>query len=255
MRKVQVLLLILLPLVPLAQSHQNSRPKPVVFTHVTVIDGTGAPAKPDTTVVIIGNRIAALGEAGKVRVPKDARVIDATGKYLIPGLWDMHVHTGYKETYLPLYIANGITGVRDMGGDLERPTGEESIRMELLIQWREQIARGDLIGPHIVVSGPHIDGPGWPTNLAVSTPSEGRQGVITLKRRGVDFVKVYDKLPRDAYFAIADEARKQGLPSPGMCHDLSVHWKHLTPDNEAWSTSSGRPSNASLRTKPSSTGG
>src|SRR5258708_74341 len=139
MRKVQaLLLLLLLPLLLIAQSPQNSRTKPFVFAHVTVIDATGAPAKPDMTVVIIGNRIAALGETGKVRVPKDAQVMDATGMYLIPGLWDMHVHTGYKETYLPLYIANGITGVRDMGGDLERPTGEESIRMELLIQWREQ---------------------------------------------------------------------------------------------------------------------
>src|SRR5215203_2235925 len=183
MRKVQaLLLLLLLPLLLLAQSPQNFRTKPFVFAHVTVIDATGAPAKPDMTVVIIGNRIAALGETGKVRVPKVAQIVDATGMYLIPGLWDMHVHTGYKETYLPLYIANGITGVRDMGGDLERPTGDESIRMELLMQWRRGIAQGDLIGPHIVVSGPHIDGPGWPTNLAVTTASEGRQGVITLKR-------------------------------------------------------------------------
>src|SRR4029077_18131339 len=66
-----------------------------------------------------------------------------------------------------------------------------------------------------VVSGPHIDGPGWPTNLAVRTAAEGRQGVIALKRRRVDFVNVYDKLPRDAYFAIADEAKKQGLPFAG----------------------------------------
>src|SRR5258705_7672420 len=164
MRKLQVLLLILLPLVPLAQSHQNSRPKPFVFTHVTVIDGTGAPAKPDMTVVIIGNRIAALGEAGKFRVPKDAKVIDATGKYLIPGLWDMHVHTGYKETYLPLYIANGITGVRDMGGDLERPTGDESIRMELLIQWRGGSFPGGFFGPPHFLNWPPHDHPGLRTH-------------------------------------------------------------------------------------------
>ncbi len=79
------------------------------------------------TVVIIGNRITTLGKSGKVKIPTGARVIEGTGKYLIPGLWDMHVHTGQKEIFFPLYIANGVTGVRDMGGDQDRPTGRKPV--------------------------------------------------------------------------------------------------------------------------------
>jgi len=93
MRILLGLLLIILASVPLvAQTRDDLQSQPFVFTHVTVIDATGATAKPDMTVVIIGDRIATLGKSGKVRVPANAQVVDATGKYLIPGLWDMHVH-------------------------------------------------------------------------------------------------------------------------------------------------------------------
>src|ERR1044072_5732919 len=88
--------------------------RPLVFNHVTVIDATGASAKPDMSVVISGGRILKLGRAGRVRLPKDALVVNASGKFLIPGLWDMHVHEWSKEVFFPLFIANGITGVRDM---------------------------------------------------------------------------------------------------------------------------------------------
>src|SRR5207248_10580167 len=77
---------------------------------VTVIDATGAPARPGMTVVVTGDRITAVGKSGEVRVPEGARVVDGEGKYLIPGLWDMHVHTA-APSYLPLYLANGVTGV------------------------------------------------------------------------------------------------------------------------------------------------
>ena len=95
---------------------QDSRPAPLVFTHVTVVDANDEPPEPDMTVVVTGDRITALGKTGKVTVPKDAQVVDATGKYLIPGLWDMHVHLHGKEVLFPLFIANGVTGVRQMGG-------------------------------------------------------------------------------------------------------------------------------------------
>ncbi len=120
--------IILLPTLLVADRRTIPQPKPLVFTEVTVIDATGAPAKPDMTVVIIGNRITTLGKSGKVKIPTGARVIEGTGKYLIPGLWDMHVHTGQKETFFPLYIANGVTGVRDMGGDQDRPTGRKPVQ-------------------------------------------------------------------------------------------------------------------------------
>ncbi len=82
------LLTVLLSLLPVIQANAAAQPQPLVFTHVTVIDMTGAPPKPDMTVVVVGDRISVVGKTGKVRVPKNAQVIDATGKFLIPGLWD-----------------------------------------------------------------------------------------------------------------------------------------------------------------------
>src|SRR5262245_1647213 len=85
------------------QARQRTQPKSLVFTHVTVIDATGAPAKADMTVVIGGDRITGLGSASTVRIPEEAQVVDGTGKFLIPGLWDMHVHWfGFDKAYLRL---------------------------------------------------------------------------------------------------------------------------------------------------------
>jgi len=98
--------------------------------HVTVIDGTGAPPRSDMTVLIVGYRIAEIAKSNTISVPRFARTIDATGSFLIPGLWDMHAHPDdpelwpvnpppqEKEKLLTLLIANGVTGIRDMGGDL-----------------------------------------------------------------------------------------------------------------------------------------
>src|SRR5215210_2562274 len=158
MKSKAVLFLLLFATVVTAQDERRFVAKPLVLTHVTVIDATGAPARPDMTVIIVGDRIKALGKFGKIRTPEGAQVIDASGKFLIPGLWDMHVHTGLKEIFFPLYIANGITGVRDMGGDVDNPTGDFSIRFRLLEQWREEIERGDLLGPRMIATGPILDG-------------------------------------------------------------------------------------------------
>src|SRR5437773_4250495 len=134
----------------IAHSTAQLKPTALVFNHVTVIDATGAPAKPEMTVVITGDRIAEIDSVGKVSAPKEAQVVDATGKFLIPGLWDMHVHTSYKE-FLTLFVANGVTGVRDMGGSSEE--------FELLQHWQREIRAGALTGPRIVAAGIIIDGP------------------------------------------------------------------------------------------------
>ncbi|HVF88252.1 MAG TPA: amidohydrolase family protein [Pyrinomonadaceae bacterium] len=202
--------LLLLFALPAQLTLRPSPPAPttiLAFKNVTVIDMTGAPPRRDVTVVINGNRILALGTTGKVRIPKTARVVDGRGKFLIPGLWDMHVHLLKDRTPLPLFIANGVTGVRSMGG-----------RPEELFPWREQVAAGKLLGPRIVACGPVVDGP-KPSNpdhaIAVSTEADGREAVRSLKRGGADFVKVYDGLSRGAYLAIADEAKKQKIPLAG----------------------------------------
>ncbi|HXG64587.1 MAG TPA: amidohydrolase family protein [Blastocatellia bacterium] len=181
----------------------------LALTYVTVIDATGAPARPDMTLVIAGGRITEIGMTGKVSVPGDALVVDAAGMFLIPGLWDMHAHTSYKQ-FLKLFIANGVTGVRDMGG-----TPEEFARLR---QWRRQIADGTILGPRIVAAGIHVDGPkplGRPDSLHVANRNGARQAVNFLKQGGADFVKVYSMLPREAYFAVAAEAKKQGLAFAG----------------------------------------
>ena len=214
MRKILTSLLILLSLaiqLP-AQSEQGPRQKPLVLSHVTVIDTTGSSAKRDMTVVITGNRITALGKEGTVRMPQDAQVVNATGKFLIPGLWDMHAHPFltrqefFPQFVLNLYLANGVTGLRDMFGPLE----EEK-------QWQKGIEVGTILGPRMVMAGPLLDGP---TSLVsgstiVRNEAEARKAVVEVKRSGADFVKLYERLPREAYFAIANEAKRQGLAFVG----------------------------------------
>jgi hypothetical protein len=205
LKAISALLLLLIVAVYLPA--QQLRSGGLAFTHVTVIDMTGAPPKPDMTIVITGNHIGALGRRARVRIPRGAQVIDAAGKFLIPGLWDMHVHFTEIERSFPLFVANGVTGVRNMGGDLDE-----------LLRWRAAVASAKLLGPRIVTCGPIVDGPQpaahGPTIVA-GTPAEGRRTVDMLKRQGADCVKIYDRLPRDASFAIIDEARKQGLPVVG----------------------------------------
>jgi len=188
---------------PLA-ARSNPDQSPLVIAHVTVIDATGAPARPSTTVVVLGDRIAALGADADIAVPETAHVIDGTGKFLIPGLWDMHVHLNYKD-YLPLFIANGVTGVRVMWG---QPQHHE---------WRKQIEAGTLLGPRMKIASPMVDGPHpyWPGSISVATEAQARQAVAMSRRYDADFVKVYQFLPRDLYFDIADEAKREGIPFEG----------------------------------------
>ena len=176
----------------------------LAITHVTVIDCTGAAAKPNSTVVIASGRIAAVEASESVSIPSGARVVDGSGKFLIPGLWDMHGHlTDATETAFPLLIMNGVTGVRDMGGELDQ-----------IDRWRWEIENGSRVGPHIIRAGPFVDGPkpGVAHRLTVRTADEARQAVHDLKAKGVDFIKVHNALPPEAFFALMDEARKEHIP-------------------------------------------
>jgi len=209
MKKSFTLLVLLSPLVCLvAQQTPSTKPRSLVLTHVTVIDTTGGPARVDMTVVITGDRIAEMGKSRATRPPKNAEIENGNSKFLIPGLWDMHVHW-YDKDYLPLFIANGVTGTRQMYG------------VPMFQQWRKEIEAGQLLGPHILIPSPIVDGPKpvWPGSIAVANASEGRQAVIQVKQGGADFVKVYSLLSRDAYFAIADESKKQGIPFEGHVPD------------------------------------
>lgn len=206
MRKKPALILIfpLLFFISCARQKPAESQATLIFTHATIIDTAGGPNRTDMTIFITGDRITAIEKTGKVRAPQGAQVIDAKGKFLIPGLWDMHAHY-FDSAYLSLFIANGVTGVRIMWGD---PSD---------FKQREEIAKGSLIGPRMVIGSPLIDGPKplWPGSIAVSNEVEARQVVRQMKEIGYDFIKVYSLLPREAYFAIADESRKLRIPFAG----------------------------------------
>jgi len=205
-----------------AQDTLSVDQRPLAFTHVTVIDATGSPAQPDMTVVVSANRITALGKTGSVAVPKNALITDAKGRFMIPGLWDMHQHTFMrKNKLLPLLslwgnIINGVTGVRDMG-DQGLPDDFGDFPYIQDFEWRQAIQAGAVIGPRLVLAGVILEGPptprkGWPE---MRTVEQAREEVRFLKKFGVDFIKVHDNLPRDVLFAIADESKKQGLVFAG----------------------------------------
>ena len=174
-------------------------------------------------------------------LPRDARLVDGRGKFLIPGLWDMHAHIqGNGEAWLPLYIANGVTGIRDMGADLD-----------FILNFREATSSGRTLGPRIVAAGPILDdAPGdWPFRIRVRNADEGRAAVQLLKRRGVDLIKVHNFTPRDVFFAIVDEARRQKLPVAGHVPlkvtiqegiDAGmVTIEHMSEDGRVWKACSG----------------
>ena len=189
----------------------------LAILHVTVIDATGAPPQRDMTLLIEGQHIVALGPSAAITVPRDAKILDASGKFLIPGLADMHVHltgagepTGSREFIIPLLLANGITTVRDMGGYLES-----------LIPLRQEINEGKRLGPKIFFAGPYLDGnpPSFQPALVVSNAADASAEVHSLVGRGVDFIKVQSVLSRDAYFAIAAECRREHVTFVGHVPD------------------------------------
>lgn len=186
--------------IPLTVSAQT---RAVALTDVTVIDATGAPAQAAMTVVVRNGLIASIGKTGTVTVPAGALVVRGTGKYLIPGLWDMHVHL--TEDDQASLVAHGVTGVRDMGNALADVDG-----------WRGRIAARSLVGPRIFRVGPILNGEEFgPAQLAIQTDADARTAVRVLKKVGVDAIKLHTMLPRDAYFALADEAHKLGIPFVG----------------------------------------
>ena len=209
MKKVLTALLLISVALSAAWSQTTVAQNTLVISDVTVIDATGAPAKPHMTVIITGDRITRIAKTSEVAIPKNAQVIDVKGKFLIPGLWDMHVHTvveNLPERYFPMFIANGVTGVRDMAADLR-----------LLKQLKKEISEGRVVGPRIV-GGPMVDGPMpvWPEHaISISDEAGARQTVTSVKERDADFIKVYSLVPRAAYFALADEAKKQGITFAG----------------------------------------
>ena len=206
-RRHLICLLLLLVL-----SAATASPQSLVIAHVTVIDATGRTALPNTTVVINRDHIIAITPAKKAHIPKDATILDGTGKFLIPGLWDMHTH-GTSDDRAPwsqlLFIANGVVGVREMAGPPDAHA------------WRATQASNLNPSPTIYLASPILDGPNprWPDSIVVADDKTARTTVDEQQQRGAQFIKVYSRLPRSAYFAIADEADKRGIPFEGHVPD------------------------------------
>jgi len=193
----------------------QTKSRPIVFTHVTVIDATGADAQRNMVVVITGEKITDIGKFGRIRFPQNSQVINAKGKFMIPGLWDMHVHlTKSGENTLPLFIVNGVTSVRDMGGDYVK-----------LIKWRKEAADGTRLFPRIKTPGALLESadnvarmkregtvePIDKSRIGIATSAEARQAVDLMASLGVDFIKVRTVASPETYQAIAAESKAKGL--------------------------------------------
>lgn len=180
----------------------------VAIQDVTVIDIATGTARPHITLIIDGERIRTMGPAASTTIAKGIATVDGKGKFLIPGLWDTHVHLWYPENQLPVYVAFGVTGVQDMGSDFKRTSA-----------WRAQIVAGKAVGPHIITCGPPVveksTGDEKLPGLIARTPEEARKAFDELWNMNVDFMKVLSGLSKDAYLALAEQSRHWRLPLRG----------------------------------------
>ena len=173
---------------------------------VSVIDVADGAVRPDQTVLITDHCITQVGPAAEVTVPAEATKIDAAGKFVVPGLWDMHVHFASAD-YAPLFVANGVVGVRDMHAHVPF----------ILLPLRTAIAQGKVIGPQVLTAISMVDGapPMWADAVSAANPEAGRKAVQSLKARKADFVKIYSGLDRETFLAICDEAKKLDMAVVG----------------------------------------
>lgn len=204
-----------------------------VIRNVTVLPMTGKDSLANRHVVIEDGRITAISKKGD-SIPKDSTFIDGTGKFLMPGLWDMHVHlSGNADTALPMFLANGVTSVRDMGGN-----------PEVLLPLRDAVATGRRIGPRIKTAGPILESPNFiqrmkdrnisenplQTRVGVGTPEEAESAVAKLKSLGVDFLKIRTYASKDTHLAISKAADAAGLQLVGHA---DLPYRFLLQSNQA----------------------
>src|SRR5262245_25091161 len=203
----------------------HARPPTLAIRDVTVVDVSNGSLHSGRTVLVAGNRISAVGPSDRIAVSGDAIIVDGSGGYLIPGLWDMHVHSvtnvaadkssdavAAGDWHFPLLLAHGVTGVRNMNDS----TGDLALERSQSIKRR--LSEGSLPGPpRFLTAGPSLDGdpPLGSNPVVVRTAAEARAAVQQLASNGADLVKVYENLSRDAYFAIMDEARRRRIPVDG----------------------------------------
>jgi imidazolonepropionase-like amidohydrolase len=175
----------------------------IAFVDVSIVPMDSGRVIHHRTVIVRGGRIAEIGAADSIRPAVGSARVDGRGRYLMPGLADMHAHPDSQD--LALYVANGVTTIRVMAGD----TG--------VLRWREEIRAGRRVGPAIYTAGPILDGkpPTAPFMRPVGTAEDATKAVDEQRAAGYDFIKIYNLLSADAYRAIVDEARRLGVPVAG----------------------------------------
>jgi len=186
---------------------QAKQTQPVVIHWVTLIDGESDEAVENATVIFQQGRISSISMATKPPFPEGAVVIDGTGKFLIPGLWDMHAHLSYwGEDALGMLVNAGVTSIRELGGDPDEIEG-----------WMARIQSGEIVGPSMIWCGPYVEGLEAEDEyrLKVGTTKEARVAAHTLKDRGVDFIKIQPRIARDLVEALVSEANSIGLSVVG----------------------------------------
>lgn len=185
---------------------QSAAEPSLALQGVSVIDVVDGAVLPNQSILIRGGRIDQVAPVETAAVPDDATRINAAGKFLIPGLWDMHVHFATPD-YAPLFVANGVVGVRDMHAHVPF----------MLLPLRKAAAEGKRLSPRILTAISMVDGSPamWSGSLSCRNPEEGRKAVQTLKSSKADFVKVYSGLDRDTFLAICDAAKQAALPIAG----------------------------------------
>lgn len=194
----------------------------LAIRNVTVIPATGVRSLPATTVLVRGERIAAIAPAGQVEIPPGARVLEGAGKFLIPGLIELHAHLSKtRASALGLFVANGVTTLRDMGGDHEE-----------LLRWRRDVEQGRRVGPQILLAGPYLEAarnvermrkdppeeriePFERTRIPVSLPEDAHRIVASLASRELGFLKIRTVENRETYLALNAAANAHGLPLVG----------------------------------------
>ena len=195
-----ILLCLLFPFIGYAQTP----PDTTAFTHVNLISMETEQLLEDQTVIVQGSKILQIGPTNKVPLSKNARQIDGSGKYLIPGLADLHVHLFSPDDLLS-YLANGVTTVMNMDGG------------PMHLRWRDEVRRGSLLGPTIYTAGHTTDGlpPLNAMFLTAETPDDARAAVTEQKRAGYDFIKLYGTLRPDVFRAILEAGRQEKIPVVG----------------------------------------
>lgn len=183
----------------------------VAIRNVTVVDVIDGSLAPDQTLLLLGNRIVAVGPADGIAIPERADVVDGSSGYVVPGLWDVHVHSAVNvDWHFPLFIAHGVTSVRNMHTSVDTA-------LELTSAIRRRLGSGELSGPRFLANGPIFDGDPsiQPGSVSAPDPERARALLDSLADGGADFIKIYDNVSRAAYDALLARSRTRGIPVDG----------------------------------------